>query len=39
MLKQQLPKLFQKYFFDDMINEWIATKIDVHITHLEKLIG
>ena len=39
MLKQQLPKLFKKYFFDDMINEWIATKIDVHIKHLEILIS
>lgn len=39
MLKQQLPKLFEKYFFDDMINEWIATKIDVHIKHLEILIS
>ena len=39
MLKQQLPKLFEKYFFNDMINEWIATKIDVHIKRLESLIS
>ena len=34
-MKQRLPELFKKYFFDDMIDEWIKMKIDVNIRYVE----